>query len=270
MKKITISDNLFISHTKSAFIGGDNIGVGPTEFEWEHTDSFRARFVTDSNISNAVGIGQVAWLLEPFFLHPENYLAAMQKPFDAVLTHNRYFAEHNGWLWYPHGGSWVDMKNWGMREKTKNVSILLSEKNTMRGHKLRHEIVEKFGDKFDDILGLDHRVRAEDAYAPYRYSVIIENEKSDGYFTEKLIDCLSVGTIPIYWGCPDADLYFHISSFLEFETFGMLEYILNEIVPNKDFLEKNVFSQKHNLLVAREYAICEDWIYANYPELFGV
>lgn len=35
----------------------------------------------------------------------------------------------------------------------------------------------------------------------YRFSIVIENSLSEGrYFTEKLLDALAVGTIPIYWG----------------------------------------------------------------------
>jgi hypothetical protein len=270
MKQITLSDNLFLSHTKSAFIGGDNIGVGPSHFEWVPADADSSRFVTDSTIKDAKGPGQVAWLLEPFFMHPENYFAAMQKPFDAVLTHNRYFAENYGWLWYPHGGSWVDMKNWGRKEKTKNVSILLSEKNTMPGHKLRHEIARRFGDRFDDILGLNGRVPAMDAYAPYRYAMIVENERSRGYFTEKLIDCLSVGTIPIYWGCPDVGGIFYKEGMICFNDIESLEYIfrINMPFPDPDFYEKHKDTIYHNFVIACHYAICEDRLWELYPRLF--
>lgn len=83
--KIKIADNGFTLSQKSAFAGCDNIDLAPAHFEWERADVKDARFVTDSLIKDAAGPGQVAWLLEPFFLHPENYVTAMQKPFDAVI-----------------------------------------------------------------------------------------------------------------------------------------------------------------------------------------
>lgn len=268
MRKITIADSLFLDHTKSAFLGGDNIGIGPTYFEWERADAKYARFVTDSDIKNAEGPGQVAWLLEPFFLHPENYFEAMKKPFDAVLTHNRYFASNNrNWFWCPHGGSWINLKEWGVKKKKHNVSILLSEKKSLRGHQLRHEIVEMFRNQID-IFGLDHRVKPIEAYGPYKYSIIIENECSIGYFTEKLIDCISVGTIPVYWGDPNIAHYFYE------EGFVLLRYELSSVdrflsLYNELDYSMMLEANKYNLNIARNYAIVEDNLWKKYPHLFG-
>jgi len=35
------------------------------------------------------------------------------------------------------------------------------------------------------------------ALTPYRYSVVIENVREPGYFSEKLVDALLCGTVPI-------------------------------------------------------------------------
>ena len=40
------------------------------------------------------------------------------------------------------------------------------------------------------------------------HSIIIENTKSDYYFTEKITDCLITKTIPIYWGANMISHYF--------------------------------------------------------------
>lgn len=263
--KIPIADNLFISHTKSAFIGGDCIGVGPSDFEWENVSAEDARFVTDPFIKSVDGSGKVAWLLEPFFLHPENYFAAMERNFDAVLTHNQYFALHKNWLWYPHGGSWIAEKDWGVREKIRDVSILLSDKQSMAGHKLRHEIVDKFYGEID-VFGLDRRVRPVEAYGIHRYSIIVENERVDGYFTEKLIDCLSVGTIPIYWGCPNIHNFFDATGILSFNTLNDLENILGVVGSWSYELNRDTIAV--NMELAKQYRVCEDNIFRMYPELF--
>jgi len=267
MDKVTIADNLFLQYGKSFSIGGDNAGVGPTYFEWELADPQSARFVTDSFLKDAKGTGQVALLLESFFLHPENYLAAMGKPFDYVLTSNRYFAENRSWLWHPHGGSWIDFNLWGMNEKKKNISLIRSEKKSMRGHQLRHEIAERFGNLITDTYGYDNKIiRKFDGVAPYRFSVIIENEKAPGYFTEKLIDCFSVGTIPIYWGCTDLERFFDLDGVVEVESF---EDVNKAIESSNDRAYKTFLkSAKVNLELAKNYRIGEDWIYQNYPFLF--
>lgn len=266
MDKVTIADNLFLQYGKSAFLGQDNARLAPTHFEWELSDARSARFVTDSFIQGACGKGQVAWLLEPFLMHPENYYAAVQKGFDHVLTCNRYFASNFGWLWYPHGGSWIDFNAWKVYRKTKNVSIVLSDKNSMPGHKLRHEIVDRLAERFDDIFGLREKVRMLDGLAPYRFSVIVENERAPGYFTEKLIDCLSVGTIPIYWGCPDTDCYFDTRGILHIGNAGEVEYFLDRL--NENYYNACLPAIRSNLEYAKIYRIVEDRIFEKYPFLF--
>ena len=43
----------------------------------------------------------------------------------------------------------------------------------------------------------------------YMFSIVIENTKQDYYFTEKLIDALLTGTVPIYYGCPSIGDFFN-------------------------------------------------------------
>ena len=264
--KFTIADDEFLPYGKSESLGGDNSTVSPTFFDWEHADSEIARFVTNRHFGDARGEGQIAWVLESFFLHPENYLNAMKKPFDAVLTHNRYFAENMGWTWVPHGGSWIDFNLWGMHEKTKNVSIVLSNKNSMPGQKLRHKVVRKYGDKID-VFGMENYVRKFDCLAPYCYSIVIEAERCPGFFSEHLIDCLSVGTIPIYWGDPGIGNIFK-GGYWMCEDFQDIGYSIDN--SNDDYYEMSIKVVKENIEIAKQYRICEDWIFIHHPELFGM
>ena len=39
--------------------------------------------------------------------------------------------------------------------------------------------------------------------APFAVHIAIENVRRAGYFTEKLLDCFLLRTVPVYWGCPD-------------------------------------------------------------------
>lgn len=269
--KATLANSGFLPHKRAAYLDGDNIGVAPERVEWVAADPQSARFVTEEYFDAARGRGQVAWILEPFFLHPDPYLAAMRKGFDYVLTHDRTFADNNeNWLWYPAGGSWIGFDKWGIHPKTKNISMLLSNKTATRGHRLRHEIREKFGGKVD-IYGPDKRVTPFEALANYRYSIIVENEKSRGWFTEKLIDCLSVGTIPIYWGAPDIDKWFNPQGIIEFETLSDLDNIFDWL-GRRDVMRTHPVQhesiRRDNLDTAKQYRCCEDWIAEHYSFLF--
>ena len=37
----------------------------------------------------------------------------------------------------------------------------------------------------------------------YRYALVMENQRQPGYVSEKLLDAVIAGTVPIYWGAPD-------------------------------------------------------------------
>lgn len=272
MKVATIADCGFIRHTKSAYIGGDNLGTAPQDFEWQFADPQAARFVTDEYITQARGKGQVALLLEPFSLHPENYLNAQRMGFDYILTHDDNFVQNNEhWLWYPAGGSWVGFVDWKVYPKTKNISMLLSHKQMTYGHRLRHEIMQRYGSQIDVAMrSAPDYVKPITCLADYRYSIIVENEKSRYWFTEKLIDCLAAGTIPIYWGCPDVGRFFNQTGFFTFENVAELDYILNTVLAGK---ERNIYLSKLEAIrcnweTARRYCVCEDWIYQHYSFLF--
>lgn len=41
-----------------------------------------------------------------------------------------------------------------------------------------------------------------DVFRRYRYALVFENQRQPGYVTEKFLDCLLDGTVPVYWGDP--------------------------------------------------------------------
>ena len=140
--------------------------------------------------------------------------------------------------------------------------MIYSNKNQMEGHQLRHQIANKYDNI--DLFGrgtpnpLDYK---EDSLVDYRYSIVVENSKTDNYFTEKLIDCLAVGTIPIYWGCPNLDNYFNLDGIITFNTLDEL----NNILPTLDdeLYNSKIDTIKQNLEKSKEYNVTEDWIYKN-------
>ena len=56
------------------------------------------------------------------------------------------------------------------------------------------------------------------ALKDYAFSLVIENHVQDNYFSEKLLDCLLTGTIPIYHGCKKISEYFNMDGFILFNT----------------------------------------------------
>lgn len=57
----------------------------------------------------------------------------------------------------------------------------------------------------------------------YKFNIAFENSAVDGYTTEKLIDALAAGTIPIYWGNPRVNLDIPSDCFINVSEFKTLD-----------------------------------------------
>jgi hypothetical protein len=211
---------------------------------------------------------KIAWLIEsPAFLDKDR-IVSLSKYFDIILTHNRELVERGyPFKFYPLGGSWINYwKIYG--EKTKLVSAIFSDKDLTKGHKLRHEIAERFRSKID-LYGTGYKPinNKITGLADYAFSVVVENAREDWYFTEKLIDCFSCGTIPIYWGCPDIGRFFDIRGMRIFEDISELEFVLGGLDMDlyQQINQRSIISNFHT---AMDYQCCEDWVFTRYPELF--
>jgi hypothetical protein len=62
--------------------------------------------------------------------------------------------------------------------------------------------------------GIRHIPDKWDGLAPYYYSLAIENDRQNDYWSEKLADCFLSWTVPIYDGCLNLEQYFPAESFI--------------------------------------------------------
>lgn len=93
------------------------------------------------------------------------------------------------------------------RFKSKNISILSSDKKSCALHRLRYDWAVSFknsgrADTFGTFDG-GKFVRAIDTLRDYRYSVVVENAILPFWFTEKILNCFATYTVPIYVGHPN-------------------------------------------------------------------
>ncbi len=61
------------------------------------------------------------------------------------------------------------------------------------------------------------------ALSEYTFTLCFENVVLNGWITEKLFDCLVVGTIPIFWGAPDVLDFVPAGCFIDMRQFGGYE-----------------------------------------------
>lgn len=299
MMQIKIADTQFAHGTS---LGSGDLKIYPKHFQWYRgTDNINDMVViTESMFHQYDSFNEkikIAWLLEPISISPESYDTIIAKwwKFDYILTHNNDFLKvlnkakelwpHDSrillkdtkFCWYPFGGCWIMPEDRKMIPKTKGISIIASGKNETEGHKLRHEVIKALGDKVD-VYGrgynpIEYKI---DALKDYQYSIVIENEKTEGFFTEKLIDCCMTGTIPIYWGCPDIEQLLaqprymppgHIDRFNTVEELiNIVDEKINQLSGGKTEDDVYLLAQQagYNYTMAQQFTCPEDWLYNNF------
>ena len=193
-----------------------------------------------------------------------NNLDQIIENFDFILTYNKDLIQKypNKLKYYPFGGSWILEPYIGMYEKSSNVNMLFSNKTTTDGHKLRHKIyneIEKV-DFYGSGCNKPFEYK-EETTAPYRFSIVIENSQINDYFSEKLLDTIALGTIPIYWGTENIGNYFNKEGIITFNTINELKDILSTLTP--ELYDSKIQVATENLNLVRKYYCQEDWIFDN-------
>ncbi len=142
-------------------------------------------------------------------------LSAIGERFERVFTHSTTLGRlwDGPVFWAPASGIWIH--NPRVYPKSRLVSMFTSPKAALRGHQNRLRWAERLAKKVD-IFGLNGRVPYKEmGLNDYMFSVAMENARSPGYFTEKILDCFATGTVPIYYGAPDIGDFFNKDGIIE-------------------------------------------------------
>lgn len=207
---------------------------------------------------------QYAWLIEPYSIHPNSYNYAIQNAyrFKKVFSHNKRFCDIvKNSVFIPYGDCWIKKEDWSRNDekKEKSVSIIASNKQYAEGHKLRHQCL--------DIPNVDHFgfmnpvPYKKDAIAPYEFHIVVENERSDCFFTEKLMDCFALGTVPIYWGCPSIGEFFNLDGMIIAKNLSTIGDAVDEIKHGSIRYEDFRQGVLENFTKFQKYVVKEDLIY---------
>lgn len=130
-------------------------------------------------------------------------------------------------------------------KKSREISIITSNKNFTKGHKARIHFAmtlkEYYGDRLDLFgHGFNDFNDKWDVIAPYKYHICIENSSYPHYWTEKLADCYLGNTYPFYYGAPNLDEYFSPDAYTMIDIFDVEKSIsIIDQVLNKNLADKN-------------------------------
>ena len=64
----------------------------------------------------------------------------------------------------------------------------------------------------------------------YKFSIAFEHGSVPGYVTEKIIQPLEAGSIPIYWGCPNIARYFNSDAFINCHEYQNFEQVVERVI----------------------------------------
>lgn len=147
-----------------------------------------------------------------------------------------------------HRYSFEDLKSLTVT-KTKNISIVTSNKRMMPGHNKRMEIIDRLRNDFPneiDFYGSGHNfvTYKADALIPYRFHICMENSTIPYYWTEKFADPVLAYSIPIYLGCTNICDYFDNRGFETFDcnNYEKLKSLIQQILDKPEELYKKYYS----------------------------
>jgi hypothetical protein len=255
----------------------------PKHIEWYRGNIYYNKcFFTDTDIPNAEYVDckqKIAIILEPPTINRAmneidyfDYIKNNHDKFDYILTPYKDMIHLNPkkFLYYHQSFPWIPKEDQKIYPKNKLLSIISSPKRVTLGHRLRHDVIHTYYNKFKfDVYGCGYMPFKEhktDFLKDYYYSVCIMNSNLNGYFTEALGDCFATGTIPIFWGTKSVSDIYNTDGMIFFERLEDL----NEIIPslNENYYNSKIKAIEENFNIATQYTTHEDFIYEKYPYIF--
>ena len=259
-------------------------------WEWVSANGGEVHIFEDSQLPEHVnfnGKKKVACLVEcpaimeycksnhPLVFNHHQWIIDNHQHFDVIMSPYTYLKDvvGNKYWWIPVGGNRIEHNNFGLWEKERILSIVASNKQWTDGHKLRHTIIHKLGNKIDvygrgyndfiDKYDVNRRGKIL-ALGPYYYSLTIMNSNTDDFFTEVLTDAFACATIPIFWGTRNITKYFNSDGIIQFDTIDELEALIPTLTP--ELYHRKMPAILENVECAKAYNTRFDWIYDNYKE----
>lgn len=199
--------------------------------------------------------------------HTYRWIRDNNHRFRHVFTWNRELLDlGENYRFYPHGTTWISPQDRAVHAKSKLLSIIASGKAFAPGHCMRHSIIKRLGREKLDCYGrtytyVENKITA---LRDYMFSIVIENSKIDYYFTEKLIDALLTGTVPIYWGCPSIGLFFNPKGFIIIDKEEDIDDVCKSLTP--ELYAEMLDAVRENFEKAKKYIETEHNIYYYDPK----
>jgi len=241
------------------------------------------------------------WVCESKSIYPdlrkefenEELFNHLMKSYDAIFTCDKELVNKHENIHFCFAGSnmpWIPEQDYKIHEKTKLMSFISSNKKFCDGHRKRHELFEKIKtrtnkdtaiDVYGGIIGHSFGYKPgchlegypdaawhdkSPALNDYMFSITMENDVYDTYFTEKLTDCFATGTIPVYYGTRSVGDYFNTDGiiFLENDVESMYNTI-SQLSPSMYYSRMDAI--KDNFERVKKLKSADDMLFENICKL---
>lgn len=152
---------------------------------------------------------------------------------------------HNVDMWY-HGLTYDELFNPLNFEKTKTMSVINSNLNSLKGHVWRNKFIDQLSSQLDfDLYGRFYTPnsmykgslhRKADGLMEYSYTFNCENDFEPNYFTEKILDGIYCECVTFYAGCPNIKSFIDERAFVELD---IDDFMTNKLII-RDCLKSNI------------------------------
>lgn len=270
MQQINLFDNNFAHTKKSVGSLTSTYIYPPKEVEWierylkfDGPTVFTDHMIFDPVVDKVDCELKIAWLQEPPSIHPDTYsrITSVENKFDYILTFDESLLQRSKkYIKYIVGQSRVPDEEAGIHNKSKKLSLISSGKTISNGHRYRGVVSNYLLNNGVevDLWGYAHRPFQSklEPLKDYEFSICILNTRMNNYFTEILLDCFRLGTVPIFWGCPNIGDYFDLSGMETFSTPEDLLKVIQNLKPYDDYMEGIV----NNFELCKPYIHTDDYI----------
>jgi len=192
----------------------------------------------------------------PAILDSRNILSFVENQEECKAIYNKVYScikrlQYYDYVEYCHPAqiSWINTPIF-LPTKTKLISMISSSNALVEGHKLRLKILNEVK-SFVDVYGrkINPIEKKEYGLTDYFYSIAIENDNTNNYFSEKLIDCFMTCTVPVYWGCKYAYTIFNPKGMIDITSYNDLND-LSKL--DKSFYYDNIDAVVENYFIAQK------------------
>jgi len=203
----------------------------------------------------------ILYMYEPPAIDPMQYTRRVWKQFDAILTWNTWLTKSSpAFTFEP--GAYYDLpycSDYGVKptERSSDLSArekaicqICGDKYSLSAEEIyseRRKLTRWFNEHAHTRMDVFGRPAMEtpnyrgecgdkaETFARYRYALCFENTFhpvwTQGYLTEKILDCMASGAIPVYYGCSNIEELVPPDCFIDYRQFVSPEEL-------DDFLQK--------------------------------